>query len=72
MGYLFVYNIDLYNISCFLGCSHADTNMVELGETIKDDEQSALMEGGLAKASTTKLPGPSTKTNMIRLALCSK
>ncbi|KAH6776746.1 O-acetyltransferase family protein [Perilla frutescens var. hirtella] len=47
--------------------SHSDNNLVALeSETIKEDERSVLMEGGLTKSASAKLSSPSIKTNIIR------
>ncbi|KAL8466202.1 hypothetical protein ACS0TY_035349 [Phlomoides rotata] len=46
---------------------HSDHNLVELeSETIKEDDRAVLLEGGLTKSSSTKIPSPSIKTNLIR------
>ncbi|KAH6826204.1 O-acetyltransferase family protein [Perilla frutescens var. hirtella] len=47
--------------------SHSDNNLAALeSETIKEDERSVLMEGGLTKSASAKLSSPSIKTNIIR------
>ncbi|KAK4488189.1 hypothetical protein RD792_003932 [Penstemon davidsonii] len=47
--------------------SHSDNNLVELeNETIKEDDRTVLLEGGLTKSASIKLPSPSIKTNLIR------
>ncbi|KAL3833605.1 hypothetical protein ACJIZ3_008341 [Penstemon smallii] len=46
---------------------HSDNNLVELeNETIKEDDRAVLLEGGLTKSASIKLPSPSIKTNLIR------
>ncbi|KAL8460854.1 hypothetical protein ACS0TY_032381 [Phlomoides rotata] len=46
---------------------HSDHNLVELeSETIKEDDRAVLLEVGLTKSSSTKIPSPSIKTNLIR------
>ncbi|KAL8032312.1 hypothetical protein ABFX02_13G088000 [Erythranthe guttata] len=49
---------------------HSDNNLVELeSETIKEDERTVLMEGGLTKSLSAKLHSPSIKTNLIRFVM---
>ncbi|CAA0832349.1 O-acetyltransferase family protein [Striga hermonthica] len=57
-----------YKRSSSLSKVHSDNNLAELeSETIKDDDRAALMEGGLAKSSSsTKFTSPSIKTSIIR------
>lgn len=64
---IIVSNICLCNTILLSWHSHSDYNLVELeSETIKEDDRTVLMEGGLTKSSSTKLPSPSIKTNLIR------
>ncbi|KAL0352894.1 UNVERIFIED_CONTAM: protein REDUCED WALL ACETYLATION 1 [Sesamum angustifolium] len=59
-----------YKKSSSLSKVHSDNNLVELeSETIKEDDRAALMEGGLTKTSSMKLPNPSIKTNLIRFLM---
>ncbi|KAL6544910.1 Protein REDUCED WALL ACETYLATION 3 [Orobanche minor] len=47
--------------------SHSDNNLAELDrEKIKEDDPAVLLEGGLTKSASAKLPSPSVKTNLIR------
>lgn len=51
----------------FPGCSHSDTNLVELEkETIKEDDRAVLLEGGLSRSASARLHSSSIKTNLIR------
>ncbi|KAL6542730.1 Protein REDUCED WALL ACETYLATION 3 [Orobanche hederae] len=46
--------------------SHSDNNLAELDrEKIKEDDRAVLLEGGLTKSASAKLPSPSVKTNLI-------
>lgn len=46
---------------------HSDNNLVELeNKTIKEDDRAVLLEGGLSKSASTKLPSSSVKANLIR------
>ncbi|KAL0442559.1 UNVERIFIED_CONTAM: protein REDUCED WALL ACETYLATION 1 [Sesamum latifolium] len=59
-----------YKKSSSLSKVHSDNNLAELeSETIKEDDRAALMEGGLTKTSSMKLPNPSIKTNLIRFLM---
>ncbi|KAK4399318.1 protein REDUCED WALL ACETYLATION 1 [Sesamum angolense] len=59
-----------YKKSSSLSKVHSDNNLVELeSESIKEDDRAALMEGGLTKTSSMKLPNPSIKTNLIRFLM---
>ncbi|KAL0398372.1 UNVERIFIED_CONTAM: protein REDUCED WALL ACETYLATION 1 [Sesamum radiatum] len=59
-----------YKKSSSLSKVHSDNNLVELeSETIKEDDRAALLEGGLTKASSMKLPNTSIKTNLIRFLM---
>ena len=51
----------------FLGCSHSDVNLDELGkETIKEDDRAVLLEGGLPRSASAKFHSISIKMNLIR------
>ncbi|XP_057948474.1 protein REDUCED WALL ACETYLATION 3-like [Malania oleifera] len=46
---------------------HSDNNLVELGnETVKDEDQAILLEGGLTKSASAKFHSSSVRTNLIR------
>ncbi|PIN23436.1 O-acetyltransferase [Handroanthus impetiginosus] len=47
---------------------HSDKNLVEL-ELTREDERAVLMEGGVTKPLSMKLPSPSIKTNLIRFLM---
>ncbi|KAG7012524.1 Protein REDUCED WALL ACETYLATION 1 [Cucurbita argyrosperma subsp. argyrosperma] len=47
--------------------AHSDISLVDLGgETIKEDDQAVLLEGGLARTASAKIHNPSITTNLIR------
>ncbi|RAL49745.1 hypothetical protein DM860_002036 [Cuscuta australis] len=56
-----------YKKSAPLSKVHSDSNLAELGnETITENDRAALLEGGLSKSATMKLPSSSIKANLIR------
>ncbi|KAJ4976171.1 hypothetical protein NE237_001277 [Protea cynaroides] len=49
---------------------HSDFNLVEVGnETIKDDDRTILLEGGLTRSASVRVHNSSVKANIIRF-LC--
>lgn len=51
----------------FLANSHSDNNLVELEtKTKEEDEQAILLEGGVTKSASSKLPATSVKANLVR------
>nr|GMD11596.1 protein REDUCED WALL ACETYLATION 3-like [Ipomoea batatas] len=56
-----------YKKSASLSKVHSDSNLAELeNEKIKEEDRAVLLEGGLSKSASTKLPSSSIKTNIIR------
>ncbi|XVF87207.1 hypothetical protein PTKIN_Ptkin18bG0100400 [Pterospermum kingtungense] len=45
---------------------HADNNLDELAETVKEDDRAVLLEGGLTRSASAKFLSSSIKTNLIR------
>ncbi|XP_038895566.1 protein REDUCED WALL ACETYLATION 3-like isoform X2 [Benincasa hispida] len=47
--------------------AHSDINLVDLGgETVKEDDQAVLLEGGLARPASAKIHNSSITSNLIR------
>ncbi|XP_031132277.1 protein REDUCED WALL ACETYLATION 3-like [Ipomoea triloba] len=56
-----------YKKSASISKVHSDSNLAELeNEKIKEEDRAVLLEGGLSKSASTKLPSSSIKTNIIR------
>ncbi|CAH9113525.1 unnamed protein product [Cuscuta europaea] len=56
-----------YKKSAPLSKVHSDSNLAELGnETINEEDRAVLLEGGLSKSASMKLPTSSLKTNLVR------
>nr|GMD06732.1 protein REDUCED WALL ACETYLATION 3-like isoform X2 [Ipomoea batatas] len=56
-----------YKKSASLSKVHSDSNLAELeNEKIKEEDRAVLLEGGLSKSASTKLPSSSIKINIIR------
>ncbi|KAM7500639.1 hypothetical protein LguiA_025053 [Lonicera macranthoides] len=56
-----------YNKYSYQSKLHSDNNLVELAnETIKEDDQAVLLEGGLTKSASGKSSTSSIKANLIR------
>ncbi|XP_019169800.1 PREDICTED: protein REDUCED WALL ACETYLATION 3-like [Ipomoea nil] len=56
-----------YKKSASLSKVHSDSNLAELeNEKNKEEDRAVLLEGGLSKSASTKLPSSSIKTNIIR------
>ncbi|CAH9105878.1 unnamed protein product [Cuscuta epithymum] len=56
-----------YKKSAPLSKVHSDSNLAELGnETINEEDRAILLEGGLSKSASMKLPTSSLKTNLVR------
>ncbi|XP_023519762.1 protein REDUCED WALL ACETYLATION 3-like [Cucurbita pepo subsp. pepo] len=56
-----------YRKSSALSKAHSDINLADLGgETVREDDQAVLLEGGLARTASAKIHNSSITTNLIR------
>lgn len=66
MTFFMLFFLDAKYLS-FLGCSHSDINLVELGkETIKEDDRAVLLDGSLTRSASAKFHSSTIKLNLIR------
>ncbi|KAG0462541.1 hypothetical protein HPP92_021017 [Vanilla planifolia] len=72
LGFIPVFTAWLYSeILEYRKCSslskvHSDSNLVELGNVVKEDDHAMLLEGGLSKSASQKFQSASIRTTLIR------